>query len=116
MPQLSLAVLEAENAHLRRELAAACERQAASEEVLRVIAGSPGELQNVFQALLANATRICEASFGNLHLYEADAFRRVALHNAPEAYAADQQRDPIISHGRSRLLDSLAETRRVIHV
>ena len=75
-----------------------------------MIAGSPGELQNVFQALLANATQISEASFGNLHLYEADAFRRVALHNAPEAYAADQQRDPIIPRGRSRLLDRLADT------
>jgi GAF domain-containing protein len=114
MPQISIAELETENARLRRELAEALERQAASDEVLRVIAGSPGELQIVFQALLANATRICEASFGNLHLYHADAFERVALHNAPRAYAADQQRDPIIARGRSRLLDRLADTHQVV--
>jgi two-component system NtrC family sensor kinase len=116
MPQISVAELEAENARLRRELAEALERQAASAEVLRVIAGSPGELQVVFQSLLANATRICEASFGNLHLYQADAFKRVALHNAPRAYAADQQHDPIIPRGRSRLLDHLADTIQVVHV
>ena len=116
MPQTSVAELEAENARLRRELAEALERQAASDEVLRVIARSPGELHIVFQALLANATRICEASFGNLHLYQADAFDRVALHNAPRAYAADQQRDPIIPRGRSRLLDRLADTKQVVLV
>jgi GAF domain-containing protein len=116
MPRISVAELEAENARLRRELAEALERQAASDEVLRLIAGSPGELQGVFQALLANATRICEASFGNLHLYQTDGFKRVALHNASRAYAADQQRDPIIPRGRSRLLDGLADTKQVVVV
>ena len=116
MPQISVAELEAENARLRRELAEAWERQGASDEVLRVIADSPGVPQTVFQALLANATRICEASFGNLHLYQANAFWRVALHNAPGAYASDQQRDPVIPRGRSRLLDRLADTTRVVHV
>jgi signal transduction histidine kinase len=116
MPRISVAELEAENARLRRELAEALERQAASDEVLRLIAGSPGELQGVFQALLANATRICEASFGNLHLYQTDGFKRVALHNASKAYAADQQRDPIIPRGRSRLLDGLADTKQVVVV
>jgi len=44
--------------------------------------------------MLANAVRICEASFGNLLLYDGDAFRHVALHNAPPAWAEKQQRDP----------------------
>ena len=48
---------------------------------------SPGELEPVFQAMLANAMRICEAKFGILYLYEGDAFRIVALHNAPPALA-----------------------------
>jgi hypothetical protein len=85
MPQVPEADLVVELALARRELAEALERQAASDEVLRLIAGSPGELQGVFQALLANATRICEASFGNLHLYQTDGFKRVALHNASKA-------------------------------
>jgi GAF domain-containing protein len=51
-----------------------------------------------------------------LHLYQTDAFKRVALHNASKAYAADRQRDPIIPRGRSRLLDGLADTKQVVVV
>src|SRR5438094_6946030 len=54
----------------RRELAEALERQAATDEMLRVIASSPGELAPVFQAILANGTRLCEAKFGILYLYQ----------------------------------------------
>ena len=66
--------------------------------------------------MLANAVRICDAKFGNLHLYEGDAFRRVALHNAPQAYAADRQRDPIIPRRRTRLLYRVADTKQMVHV
>jgi signal transduction histidine kinase len=48
--------------------------------------------------------------------YQTDGFKRVALHNASKAYAADQQRDPIIPRGRSRLLDGLADTKQVVVV
>jgi signal transduction histidine kinase len=74
MPQISVAEPEDENARLRHELAEALERQAATEEVLRIIASSPGELSRVFQAMLANATRICEANFGTLYRYDGNAF------------------------------------------
>ena len=51
-----------------------------------MISCSPGELKPVFQAMLANATRLCEAKIGNLHLCEGDALRIVAMHNSPPAY------------------------------
>ena len=54
--------------------------------MLRVISNSPGELQPVFQAILENATRLCEAKFGTLYFREGDAFRAVAMHGAPPAY------------------------------
>src|SRR5215471_3608004 len=77
-----------------RELAEALERQSATSEVLQVISSSPGELDPVFQAMLANAVRICEAKFGNLYLCERDAFRIVALHGAPPRYAELRHRNP----------------------
>ena len=70
-----------------RELAEALEQQTATSEVLRVISSSPGELEPVFQAMLANAVRICEARFGNLYLHERGALRFVAGHNLPRAFA-----------------------------
>ena len=66
--------------------------------------------------MLENATRICEANFGNLLLYEGGVFRRVALHNAPEAWSADWQRDPHRRRDLANLLYRLADTKQVVHV
>src|SRR5262249_36163344 len=65
-----------------RDLSEALERQTATSEVLQVISRSPGELQPVFDAMLANATHLCEAKLASLLLTEGDQFRRVSVHNA----------------------------------
>src|SRR5260370_5785980 len=79
---------------LRRELSEALEQQTATSEVLGVISRSPGELEPVFQTMLANATRICEAKFGKLFLYDRDSFRVTAQHNAPPAFLEQRRREP----------------------
>src|SRR5262249_35774743 len=63
-----------------RELSEALEQQTAASEVLHVISSSTGELELVFQAILANATRLCEATYGALWLTEGDGFRNVAFY------------------------------------
>src|SRR6266403_1673815 len=87
------AVIAIENTRLLKELrertdnlSESLQQQTATSEVLEVISSSPGELEPVFQAMLENATRICEAKFGTLYLSEGDGFRAAAMHNAPPAY------------------------------
>jgi GAF domain-containing protein len=99
-----------------RELSEALERQTATSEVLRVISSSPGDLQPVFQAMLENATRICEAKFGNLLLYEGDAFQRVALYNAPREWDELTQRNPTIHPGPKDPLVRLVATKQLQHI
>ena len=79
--------LEIKFALLTRERDEALEQLSAASEVLRVISSSPGDLKPVFEAILENATRICEAKFGTLWLREGDGVRAVALHGAPAAWA-----------------------------
>jgi signal transduction histidine kinase len=81
------AVIAIENTRLLNELRESLEQQTATSEVLQVISSSPGDLEPVFQGILASATRICEAQFANLLLYQGNEFRRVALHNAPPKWA-----------------------------
>jgi len=110
------AVIAIENAQRTADLTESRQQQTAASEVLRVISRSPGELTPVFDAILANATRLCEAKCGILNVYESDGFRTVALHNTPPAYAEWRRRQPLVIHpGPATALGRVARTRQVVH-
>src|SRR5262249_5042133 len=96
------------------DLSEALEQQTATSEVLGVISSSPGELTPVFEAMLANATRLCGANFGNLYLYEEGGFRTVASHNWPLAYAEARRRG-LIRPVPGGVLCEVIRTKQTVH-
>ena len=111
------AVIAIENTRLLSELRESLEQQTATAEVLKVISSSVGELQPVFQAVLENATRLCAAKFGNLYLCEGDAFRTIAMHNVPPAFAEVRRRDPLFRPDEpGSALGRLRSSLKVVHI
>ena len=112
-------VIAIENTRLLKEQRESLERQTATAEVLRIISSSPGELQPVFDAMLQNATRICEATLGGLFLYKGDSFRAVAVHG--HSYYADwSRREPDLNMRadvhKGTPLERLTRTRKFLHI
>ena len=117
------AVIAIENTRLLSELrrrtddlSEALEQQTATSAVLQVISNSPGELEPVFQTILSNATRICDAKFGDLYLRDADGFRMVATHNSPLAFAAARTPDRLLRPPPDAPLGLVSRTLQVAHV
>jgi signal transduction histidine kinase len=114
--ETQLEVRTRELAETRKALAESLEQQTATSEVLGVISSSPGELQPVFDAMLANATRICDAQCGNLYLCEGDAFRIVAMHGAAPAYAEARKHNPLVRPPPDSALGRVAITKQLAHI
>jgi signal transduction histidine kinase len=118
MAQETAPDLERRLAQAQRELSEGREQQAATAEVLRIISRSPEDLRPVFETILANATRLCQAKFGNLDLRVGDGFRVAALHNAPQAYIEWRERQPVVHVGRfpNVPLARIVRTKAVQHI
>jgi GAF domain-containing protein len=116
------AVIAIENTRLLHELrqrtddlSEALEQQTATSEVLRVISTSPGELEPVFQTMLANAVRLCEAKIGTLYIREGDGFRTIATQNAPPAYVEARTRE-LIRPPPDASLGRVLATKQAVHI
>ena len=109
------AVIAIENMRLLNELRESLEQQTATAEVLKVISSSPGELEPVFNAILANATNICGAKFGTLYLRKGDAFYASAFHNAPPAFV-DARKGKALHPNPESTLGRAAQTKQVAQV
>ena len=114
---------ETEVARLTRErdealeqLSEALERQTATSEVLRVISSSSGILEPVFQAMLANAVRICEAKSGLMCRSEGEALRAVALHGVPPSFAEERRRNPVIRPSPDSTLGRALATKQTVQI
>jgi two-component system NtrC family sensor kinase len=99
---------------LTRERDEALEREKATAEVLHVISSSRGELETVFNAVVENATRLCEAAYGNLFLRDGDAFRLAALHG--DFGALEYHKGALFQPAAGVPLARIAETRQPVHV
>ena len=99
-----------------RDLQEALERQTATSEVLSVISSSPGELQPVFETMLSNAVRLCEAKFGVMWLSERDGLRSVALHGAPPALVEARKREPVVKFDPSTPVGRTIIAKRTLRI
>ena len=98
-----------------KELTESLAQQTATSEVLGVISSSPGDLKPVFDAMLSNAVRLCEAQFGNLLLHEDGAFRFSATY-APAVFAERWQREPVFRPSPLAPVARAVASRDVVHV
>ena len=108
------AVIAIENTRLFNETKEALEQQTATSEVLKVISSSPGELEPVFNAMLENAVRICDAKFGNLLLIDGDNARWAAGVGTPPELAQYLQSASFRPTPGSHL-DRVMRTKQVSH-
>ena len=114
--ETKVAQLSRERDEALEQLSEAFEQQTATSEVLKVISSSPDDLQPVFEAMLANATRLCEAKFGVLYRSEGDGFRAVALYGAPLAYVEERRRNPIIRPTPETALGRAVATKQTVQI
>src|SRR5262249_8119823 len=110
----SQAVIAIENTRLLNELRESLQQQTATSEVLGVISRSPGELEPVFQVMLKNALRICEAKFGMLQRYSDGTFVTQAMVGAPPALV-DVLMGKLFTPAPGIPLDRMLRTKKVVH-
>ena len=109
------AVIAIENVRLFNETKEALEQQTATADILRVISSSPTDVQPVFDTILNNATRLCEAERGGLFLFDGEAYHAAAFRGAASALVEHHMRAPI-RPGPHTALARLVRELRPVHI
>ena len=110
------AVIAIENTRLLSELRESLAQQTATADVLSVISSSPGDLQPVFNAMLENGARLCEAQFGNLLLREGEMLRISAMYNMTPEFTERFQREPVFRPGALAPITRALTNKEFVHV
>ena len=107
---------KAEAAQLALELQEARERQAATSEVLSLIADAPTDLLPVFDRTVRNAARLCQSVLSAVYRTDGEQVHLVAHdHFSPESVAAVQKAYPAPLTSQNLISVAIRE-RRVVHV
>ena len=110
------AVIAIENTRLLNELRELLQQQTATAEVLKIISSSQGELTPVFEAMLENAVRICEAGFANLWLHDGTDLKAAAIYGAPPEYRNLLQNQIKVRPGAGTPVAGVIETRQAVQM
>jgi signal transduction histidine kinase len=117
------AVIAIENVRLFKELQArnaeiteALEQQTATSEILKVISSSPADTQPVFEAIIDNALRLCDAPTGGLRLYDGKHLRRVAGRGASPEFSKWAAENPVANQSPAGSLGRLIAERKPVHI
>src|SRR6516165_7912034 len=112
--ETEVAKLTRERDEALEQLSESLQQQTATSEVLSVISSSPGELEPVFQAMLAKAVRICEAKFGFMYRHDSDTWEVTAVHGAAPVYAKYAQ--GVKQPGPKTVVARIARTKQIVHI
>src|SRR4030095_16687958 len=104
-----------ENVRLFNELRESLEQQTATSEILGVIASSPTDIQPVFQTILDNAVRLCDAQNGAVFRFDGEVFRAIVWNNISSALRAYLATTPI-RPGRESALRRVGVEKRPVHI